>query len=139
MVECTKDQLRKRLSTKELAIVKLYAKGHKCSEIARMLFRSVKTISTHRSRIKDKFGIVTDVEWMALLKKAGELDMGLPTEEEWRERFKKRLIERGSLPGIADDTEQSIILRTETYDYTLDDSPEDSADAEMAEWDETDG
>jgi hypothetical protein len=59
----------------------------------------------------------------------------LPTEDEWRARFKARLIARGTLPGIADDIEQNVVLKSDMYDYTLDDSPEQAADDEMTEWD----
>jgi len=50
------------LSDRELEIMRLIASGKTVSEIADILSRSVKTISTHRARILDKMGMRTNAE-----------------------------------------------------------------------------
>jgi DNA-binding NarL/FixJ family response regulator len=51
------DQPEAMLSPAELRILKLYATGRSCIEVARLLNRSEKTISTHVSRIALKLGL----------------------------------------------------------------------------------
>jgi len=55
------------------------------------------------------------------------------TEDEWRARFRARLIEKGIMPGDADDVMASINIVQED-DYSLDDNPEDMADDRLTEW-----
>jgi two-component system capsular synthesis response regulator RcsB len=57
-----------RLSPVELETLKLFALGHRTRDIAAMRNRSMKTISTHKTRIMNKLHIVDNVQWMALLK-----------------------------------------------------------------------
>jgi two-component system invasion response regulator UvrY len=51
-----------RLSDRELEIMRLIASGKTVTEIADLLSRSVKTISTHRARILEKMGMQTNAE-----------------------------------------------------------------------------
>lgn len=51
-----------RLSDRELEVFELIARGLKTSEIAERLFVSVKTVDTHRHRIKEKLGLRTGLE-----------------------------------------------------------------------------
>jgi two-component system, NarL family, invasion response regulator UvrY len=51
-----------RLSDRELEIMRLIAAGKTVTEIADILSRSVKTISTHRARILEKMGMRTNAE-----------------------------------------------------------------------------
>jgi two-component system invasion response regulator UvrY len=51
-----------RLSDRELEIMRLIALGKTVTEIADILSRSVKTISTHRARILEKMGMQTNAE-----------------------------------------------------------------------------
>jgi DNA-binding NarL/FixJ family response regulator len=50
------------LSDRELEIMRLIASGKTVTEIADILSRSVKTISTHRARILEKMGMRTNAE-----------------------------------------------------------------------------
>jgi DNA-binding NarL/FixJ family response regulator len=50
------------LSDREFEIMRLIASGKTVSEIAELLSRSVKTISTYRSRIMEKMGMRTNAE-----------------------------------------------------------------------------
>lgn len=56
------------LSARERQVLDLLAAGHRVNEIGRKLFRSCKTVSTHKARIRQKLAIKTGVEWMALLR-----------------------------------------------------------------------
>lgn len=59
------------LSPHELAVVKLAAQGYRMKDIARLLFRSIKTVETHRSNVRRKLigaGRPGSVEWMRLLR-----------------------------------------------------------------------
>jgi DNA-binding CsgD family transcriptional regulator len=67
----TDTYIRNRLSAKEYEVVSRLSEGHKAPAIAKMLFRSEKTVWAHIMRAKDKFGITTAVEWMSLLKAVG--------------------------------------------------------------------
>jgi len=49
-----------RLSDRELEVFRLLGTGHSVSEIAKALNLSVKTVSTHRSRIVEKTGLKTN-------------------------------------------------------------------------------
>lgn len=57
----------------------------------------------------------------------------IPTEEEWRARFKARLLEHGIMQGDADDILTSINIVQEE-DYKLEDNPEEMADERFAEF-----
>lgn len=59
---------QRMLSARELQIAKLFAQGHKGSDIARLLGRSPKTVDSHKCRIKDKMEIYTGVQWMQYLR-----------------------------------------------------------------------
>lgn len=52
----------KTLSNREFQIMLMLARGVPVSEIARELFLSVKTVSTHRMRILDKMGLKTNAD-----------------------------------------------------------------------------
>jgi len=51
-----------RLSDREFEIMKMLSSGKTVSEVARELSLSVKTVSTHRTRILKKMGMKTNVE-----------------------------------------------------------------------------
>jgi len=51
-----------RLSDREFEIMKMLASGETVSEVARELSLSVKTVSTHRTRILKKMGMKTNAE-----------------------------------------------------------------------------
>lgn len=57
-----------RLSPRELQVLRLVAAGHRLKAIGYELSISQKTVSVHKSRIKEKLRIASDVEWMALLR-----------------------------------------------------------------------
>lgn len=50
------------LSDREFEIFRLIGEGYKASQIAEQLHRSIKTIETHRARIKEKLGFDTAAE-----------------------------------------------------------------------------
>jgi two-component system, NarL family, invasion response regulator UvrY len=54
--------LHQKLSDREFTVFKLIATGKTVSEIADMLFLSVPTISTYRTRILEKTGLRTNAE-----------------------------------------------------------------------------
>lgn len=56
------------LSVAQLKVAALSAQGHGPKAIARILNCSIKTITCHKSRIRGKFEITTDVQWMTFLK-----------------------------------------------------------------------
>lgn len=56
------------LSGREKQVLKLIATGYRITDIAAQMFRSPKTITTHKERIKRKLGIKSSVEWMNLLR-----------------------------------------------------------------------
>lgn len=62
----------KQPSPRELEIIRLYAEGKGTSEISEILGISAKTVDTHRSHIKEKFGIRGQV---ACLKYCQEMGM----------------------------------------------------------------
>jgi len=51
-----------RLSDRELEVFELIGRGLKTRDIAERLFVSVKTVETHRHRIKEKLGLPTGLE-----------------------------------------------------------------------------
>ncbi|HBB86779.1 MAG TPA: DNA-binding response regulator [Blastocatellia bacterium] len=51
-----------RLSDREFEIMRLLGSGKTVSEIARLISRSVKTVSTYRARILEKMGMRTNAE-----------------------------------------------------------------------------
>ena len=51
-----------RLSDREFEILKMLASGKTVSQVARELSLSVKTVSTHRTRILKKMGMTTNAE-----------------------------------------------------------------------------
>ncbi len=61
-----------KLTDRELEVFRLIGQGHKTSEIARLLSLSVKTIDTHRLRIREKLNILNSseltkyaIDWMS--------------------------------------------------------------------------
>lgn len=54
--------LHEALSNREFQIMMMLARGIPVSDIARELFLSVKTVSTHRMRILDKMGMKTNAD-----------------------------------------------------------------------------
>ncbi|UJR83263.1 response regulator transcription factor [Sandaracinus amylolyticus] len=58
----TSGEPHERLSNRELEILKMIASGRTVSEIAKDLALSVKTVSTHRTRILHKMGMRTNAE-----------------------------------------------------------------------------
>lgn len=64
------------LSHRELAVVRLLAKGKSTHEIATSLHVSIKTVSTYRSRIHSKLGIRNDVELAHLAMRHGIVESG---------------------------------------------------------------
>lgn len=60
--------------------------------------------------------------------------------EEWRAKYRARLIERGVMPGLADDVTQNVeIVEENPLMYTTDDDPVQAADDELAEWADDEG
>jgi DNA-binding NarL/FixJ family response regulator len=57
-------QAHEVLSGRELVILRMLSKGQKVSEIARELKISSKTVSTHKTRLKQKMHIDSDVQLM---------------------------------------------------------------------------
>ena len=55
-------QLHERLSDREFEVLKLLAAGKSISDIARMLYVSVTTVSTYRARILDKMQMQTNAQ-----------------------------------------------------------------------------
>jgi len=51
-----------RLSDREFEVLRLLAQGHAPGEIARQLHVSVKTVSTHKTRILEKMGLGSTAE-----------------------------------------------------------------------------
>ena len=50
------------LSARESEIVRLFAGGHRCGTIARMLALSPKTVSAHKANAKRKIGVISDAD-----------------------------------------------------------------------------
>jgi DNA-binding NarL/FixJ family response regulator len=57
-------QLHERLSDREFEVMKMFAAGKTVSQIALELALSVKTVSTHRTRLLKKMGMKTNAELM---------------------------------------------------------------------------
>ena len=57
-----------QLTPREYEIALLIAEGHRLKDIAEKLSRSIKTIETHKQRIKVKMEITTSVQWMTFLR-----------------------------------------------------------------------
>jgi DNA-binding NarL/FixJ family response regulator len=72
MLNLTADQIRVKLAPREWETAKLFAKGYKNNEVAKMLTRSPKTICTLRCRIKNKLCIEDSIQWMDFLKLVAE-------------------------------------------------------------------
>jgi DNA-binding NarL/FixJ family response regulator len=51
-----------RLTDRELDILQRFAAGHRLTEIGRALHLSVKTVSTHKTRIQEKLHVSTAAE-----------------------------------------------------------------------------
>jgi DNA-binding NarL/FixJ family response regulator len=60
-----------RLSDREFEILKMLASGKTVSEVARDLKLSVKTVSTHRTRILKKMAMKTNAELTAYAIRSG--------------------------------------------------------------------
>ncbi|MEU2738067.1 response regulator transcription factor [Streptomyces sp. NPDC007095] len=61
------------LTARELQVLSLLAVGHTNQEIARRLYVSVRTVETHRARIRDKLGTETRAELIAAARERGLL------------------------------------------------------------------
>jgi two-component system, NarL family, response regulator NreC len=61
------------LTSRELQVLSLLALGHTNQEIARRLFVSVRTVETHRARMRDKLGTGTRAELIAAARERGLL------------------------------------------------------------------
>jgi two-component system response regulator NreC len=61
------------LSGREVEVLSLLAAGHTNQEIARRLYVSVRTVETHRARIRDKLGTETRAELIAAARERGLL------------------------------------------------------------------
>lgn len=61
------------LTARELQILSLLALGHTNQEIARRLYLSVRTVETHRARVRDKLGTETRAELIAAARERGLL------------------------------------------------------------------
>ena len=59
------DTLYQQLTSRELEILQLIAKGYTNKEISEMIFLSVKTIEAHRARIYQKLGLKTRADLVA--------------------------------------------------------------------------
>lgn len=59
-----------KMSPRESQIIALYAQGYRCSDIAKRLHLSVKTIESHKQRVRAKYNISarSGPEWMQLLR-----------------------------------------------------------------------
>ncbi|MGW2930825.1 response regulator [Streptomyces sp. NPDC001156] len=61
------------LTGREVEVLSLLAAGHTNQEIARRLYVSVRTVETHRARIRDKLGTETRAELIAAARERGLL------------------------------------------------------------------
>ncbi|MFD3376595.1 MULTISPECIES: response regulator [unclassified Streptomyces] len=61
------------LTARELRVLSLLALGHTNREVARRLYVSVRTVETHRARIRDKLGTETRAELIAAARERGLL------------------------------------------------------------------
>ncbi|MEU9878069.1 response regulator transcription factor [Streptomyces phaeochromogenes] len=61
------------LTARELRVLSLLALGHTNQEVARRLYVSVRTVETHRARIRDKLGTETRAELIAAARERGLL------------------------------------------------------------------
>lgn len=61
------------LTARELQVLSLLALGHTNQEVARRLFVSVRTVETHRARVRDKLGTETRAELIAAARERGLL------------------------------------------------------------------
>ena len=69
------DTLYQQLTSRELEILQLIAKGYTNKEISEMIFLSVKTIEAHRARIYQKLGLKTRANLVAYALKHKLLDI----------------------------------------------------------------
>ena len=69
------DTLYQQLTSRELEILQLIAKGYTNKEISEMIFLSVKTIEAHRARIYQKLGLKTRADLVAYALKHKLLDI----------------------------------------------------------------
>ncbi|MFL0365595.1 response regulator [Pseudobacillus sp. 179-B 2D1 NHS] len=78
-VNCGEDlSTYKLLSNREEEILVFIAKGYSNKEIAEILYISVKTVETHKSRIMDKLGLQKRHELVAYAMKKGMLSLDHP-------------------------------------------------------------
>ena len=61
------------LTARELQVLSLLALGHTNQEVARRLYVSVRTVETHRARVRDKLGTETRAELIAAARERGLL------------------------------------------------------------------
>jgi DNA-binding NarL/FixJ family response regulator len=62
------------LTARELQVLSLLAAGHTNREIARRLFVSLRTVETHRARMRDKLGTGTRAELISAARERGLLE-----------------------------------------------------------------
>ncbi len=62
-----------RLSPREHQVMELLATGKNCKEISRDLSISKWTVKTHLARIRQKLGVMTNVEAIHQLTKSGQI------------------------------------------------------------------
>lgn len=63
-----------RLSPRETEVLRLIALGHTNTEIAAMLFLSVRTVESHRAHIQQKIGLTSRAELVSYASEHGLLD-----------------------------------------------------------------
>ena len=68
------DSIIDDLSSRELQILMMIARGHKTNEISEAYHLSPKTVSTYRKRLHEKLGVSNDVEMLRLAIKHGIVD-----------------------------------------------------------------
>lgn len=66
------------LSLREREVLALLARGHTNAEVARLVYLSVKTVETYRSRIAEKLGLKSRAEMTAFAREHGLFDRDLP-------------------------------------------------------------
>jgi two-component system response regulator NreC len=62
------------LSPREIDVLRLLAMGHTSQEIADVLYLSIKTVETHKSRIKEKLGLTGRAQLVRYAIQTGLMD-----------------------------------------------------------------
>jgi len=73
----SREERYKQLSNREREVFQLIAEGHSTREIADMLFVSVSTVKSHRSKIKEKLGIYKTIQLVHFAIQLGLVDPDL--------------------------------------------------------------